>query len=264
MKKFFRSKLFICFILLILAGVLTFGFLPRMYGSQTATVEVVQLIKDVEMGTRISESMLVTKTIGSYGVDNSVIKNKADIVGKYATSEIRRDSNLYSDMFSAEWTDIEGAVDTMLKPEDRIINVSMKNISASVGGQLKPGDIVDVYTEVIAAPVPNEYGYTEDGKKIKMELAPLMQNVRVYKILNNALEDITELNRKYTSLVERNDGSEQNFDSSMIPATISLIVSNEQALKLATQEYSGTIHLVKHPVSANEAANTPAPEKPAA
>ena len=59
MLKFFRSKLFISIILLLMAGILTFAFLPKMYGSQSTTMNVVQFIDDVNLGTKISEDMLV-------------------------------------------------------------------------------------------------------------------------------------------------------------------------------------------------------------
>jgi len=68
MLKFFRSKLFISIILLLMAAILTFAFLPKLYGSQNTTMTVVQFINDVNLGTKISEDMLVTKTIGQYGV----------------------------------------------------------------------------------------------------------------------------------------------------------------------------------------------------
>ena len=55
MLKFLRSKLFISIILLALAAVLTFVLLPKMYGSQQATEDVVQFIDDVNAGTQISK-----------------------------------------------------------------------------------------------------------------------------------------------------------------------------------------------------------------
>lgn len=249
MLKFFRSKLFISVILVILAGVLTFGFLPKMYGTQSETIDVVQFIDDVSLGTRISADMLVTKTIGRYGVDQSVVTSKDAIVGMYATNDIRHDTNLYSDMFTSNWNEVEGAINTLLKEGDKLITLSVDTAAVAVGGMAKPGDIVDVLTQKEVKPaVPDEYGYTpEDNNKIEMELVPLLENVMVYKFQNQALEDISELERKYYSLVEANDGSEEEFDASMVPAYVTLIVNAEQAIKLANMEYSGTVHLVLHP-----------------
>ena len=201
MLKFLRSKLFISIILLALAAVLTFVLLPKMYGSQQATEDVVQFIDDVNAGTQISEEMLSTKKIGRYGVDAAVITKKSDIVGKYAAKDIRHDSNLYSDMFADDWSEVDGAVDTLL----------------------------DEYGQAV--------GNTD---KIEMEMTTLLKNVIVYKLQNQAMEDVTSLNRKFYSIQQANDGSEKDFDSSLVPAFVTVIVNDEQAVKLANQEYSGT------------------------
>lgn len=245
MLKFFRSKLFISIILLLMAAILTFAFLPKMYGSQNTTMTVVQFINDVNLGTKISEDMLVTKTIGQYGVDKSVITSKAQIVGKYATNDIRHDTNLYSDMFTDNWNEVDGVIDTLLKDGDKLVTLTLSSGAKSVGGLVNPGDYVDVLTQKASAMTLDEWVTPDD--KIEMEMTQLLTHVRVYKLQNNALEDISELSRKYHSLVEANDGSEENFDSSMVPAYVTLIVNNDQAVKLANQEYDGTVHLVLYP-----------------
>ena len=247
MLKFFRSKLFISIILLLMAGILTFAFLPKMYGSQSTTLKVVQFIDDVNLGTKISEDMLVTKTIGQYGVDKSVITSKDQIVGKYATSNIRHDTNLYSDMFTNNWNEVDGAINTLLKEGDKLVTLTLASGAKSVGGLVNPGDYVDVLTQKASAVTYDEWGGSSESDKVEMEMTPLLTHVRVYKLQNNALEDISELTRKYHSLQEANDGSEENFDSSMVPAYVTLIVNNEQAVKLANQEYDGTVHLVLYP-----------------
>ena len=240
MRKFFRSKLFISIILLIMAALLTFVFLPKLYGSQSETVDVVQFIDDVNVGTKISPDMLVTKTIGKYGVDASVIKTKEAVVGKYAANDIRRDTNLYSDQFVDAFEEADGAIDQLLQKGDKLVTVSLATGATSVGGMVKPGQYVDVLTEKRSE---QDY-YTED---VEMELVELLRNVRVYKLQNSAMEDISALQRQWKSLLELNSGSETSFDSSLVPAFATLIVNDEQAIKLAEQEYDGTIHLVLHP-----------------
>lgn len=262
MRKFFRSKLFISLILLILAGVMVYGFLPKLYGSQDKTIEVVQLIDDINLGTRISENMLTTKTIGSYGLDASVIKSKDAIVGLYAATDLRRGSCLYSDQFAADFSDVEGAIDTVLKPGDKLVTVSLATGAKSVGGMARAGDFVDVLTEMPKATAYDEYGYAKEDDTIEMELKPILKHVQVYKLQNNELEDISELDRKWQAAVQKNDGSEDEIDASRIPAFVTLIVSDEQAIALANQEYSGTVHLVLYPNSTENSAEQ-APTTPA-
>ena len=244
MLKFLRSKLFISIILLALAAVLTFVLLPKMYGSQQATEDVVQFIDDVNAGTQISEEMLSTKKIGRYGVDAAVITKKSDIVGKYAAKDIRHDSNLYSDMFADDWSEVDGAVDTLLKDGDKLITLSLDSAAQSVGGQAKPGDVVDILTQKAVKVSLDEYGQAVGNTdKIEMEMTTLLKNVIVYKLQNQAMEDVTSLNRKFYSIQQANDGSEKDFDSSLVPAFVTVIVNDEQA----NQEYSGTVHMLLHP-----------------
>ena len=80
-----------------------------------------------------------------------------------------------------------------------------------------------------------------------MEMTTLLKNVIVYKLQNQAMEDVTSLNRKFYSIQQANDGSEKDFDSSLVPAFVTVIVNDEQAVKLANQEYSGTVHMLLHP-----------------
>lgn len=246
--KFLRSKLVISFVLLILAGVLTFVFIPRIYGTQSETMHVIQLIDDVNLGTRITEDMLVTKEIGKYGVDKAVITSKDQIIGLYATKDIRHDTNLYSDMFTATWTEIEGAMDTLLVEEDRLIAVSLATLADSVGGTVRAGDTVDAVT------VKKETSLDEYGSDIEKETPVMLGEYKglvVYKVVNSAGEDVSELSRKYISMVEANDGSEENFDSSLIPAVAILIapptMTDAQKAALVEQSRNSSVTLILHP-----------------
>ena len=192
--------------------------------------------------------MLSTKKIGRYGVDAAVITKKSDIVGKYAAKDIRHDSNLYSDMFADDWSEVDGAVDTLLKDGDKLITLSLDSAAQSVGGQAKPGDVVDILTQKAVKVSLDEYGQAVGNTdKIEMEMTTLLKNVIVYKLQNQAMEDVTSLNRKFYSIQQANDGSEKDFDSSLVPAFVTVIVNDEQAVKLANQEYSGTVHMLLHP-----------------
>lgn len=247
-RKFFRSKLFISVILLVLAGILTFVFLPKMYGTQSEVMDVVQLINDAKLGQRITEDMLVTKTIGKYGVDKAVITQKSDIVGQFATKDIRHDTNLYTDMFTAEWEEIDGAMDTLLVEDDRLIAVSLSSLADSVGGTVRAGDVIDAVT------VKKEVSYDEYSGTTEKETPMMLAEYKglvVFKVVNSAGEDVSELNRQYISMVEANDGSEENFDSSLIPAVAILIapptMTDAQKAALVEQSRNDSVTLILHP-----------------
>ena len=56
--KLFRNKLFIGAMCLLLAGALAFGLLPRLYGAQSGTTEIVKLRQTVEYGTVITDDRI--------------------------------------------------------------------------------------------------------------------------------------------------------------------------------------------------------------
>lgn len=254
--RFLRSKLFISVVLLFLAALIAFWALPRVTGAKSETTQVVQFVSDVKEGTLISDAMLVVKEIGKYGIDASAITDKADVIGKYAVMDIHRSTPIYSDQFTEELYEVGAAIDSILKPTDRLVVLSLENGATSVGAQIRPGSVVDVYTRLKVVEeqdtdgdVGYYGGYGYGNEELMMELQPLLTRVVVYKIQNNALEDITELQRRYKTIIEANDGSEDDFDSSLIPAYVTLIVSDDQADELVQQEKNehGAIHLVLHP-----------------
>lgn len=245
MRKFLKSKLFISVLLLLLAGILVFGGLPKLYGSQAETMEVVQCISDINIGTQITDSMLVVKTIGKYGVDNTVLTSKEQVLGKYATNDIHRGVNLYSDMFTDNYDEVEGALDMSLKPGEKLVTKTLSTGAQSVAGKIKAGSWVDIYTQVETEPQYDEYGYPIEDAKVEMTLTPLLTHVRVYQVMNNALEDISELNRKQQLLQE--NGSDEELKGSLVPVNVTFIATDEQAAALVNQEYSGQVHLVMYP-----------------
>jgi len=256
--KLFRNKallkVVLSIILIAIAAYLSFVALPNMYESQRTTVDVVQLQGTVVAGTRITENMLTMKSVGAFGVDGSVVKDKKDIVGKYAAYPIRKETLLYTDQFVEEYSDADGAAEMLLKDGDQLMTVSIAAAS-SVGGIIKTGSIVDIYTQAIETePTVDEFGYVVDDDMVKMELTPILKDVRVYKVLNANLGDVTALTREWTALKEAGDSASEDFGSSLIPAYVTLIVNADQAQKLAMQEYNGVIHLVLSPDKTSEAA----------
>lgn len=269
MKKFLRSKFCLSVILVILAGLLAFVLLPKYYNTQSETMDVIQLVDDVKIGTQITEDMLAVKTIGKFGVDSTgVITDKSAIIGKYAAQDLRRASNLFVDMFSESWEDVDGAIDTLLEEGYVLVDVTIPSLAASVGGQISAGCYVNVMTEIIDAAEEeegaddttqdvqyDEWGFpissgntsTGSGALIEdvMEQTELLTHVLVYKVHNSEGSDISELDRRYNAMVE--SGEEEDFDDSRIPAVVTLVVTQEQAVALANQETRGYVHFVLVP-----------------
>ena len=84
MLKLFRNKIFIGAMCLLLAGILAFVFLPRLYGAQSGTTEIVKLRQTVERGTVITDDMLTVTEVGSYGLSDNIVTDKSEITGLVA------------------------------------------------------------------------------------------------------------------------------------------------------------------------------------
>lgn len=266
MRKFLRSKIFISLILLALAFILTFVMIPKIYGKQAETMTVVQFTKDVNLGTVITSEMLKTNTIGSYGVNRGVITNPEEVIGKYAARNISAKEYLYSEMFTDTFEEVEGASINLVKPGQHLVTVRLADGSGAVGGLVKPGDTVNILTQVRKAAQYDEYGMVYGDEKLEMELTELLTGVTVYKLQNEAYEDITQLNRKWQAELENGTKETDKSDTNaLIPVYVTLIVTDDQAKVLAEQTYDGTIHMILCPnIKAGSAAATytPAPAVP--
>lgn len=256
MKKFFRSKLFICVLMLIVAGVLAFGLLPQLYGSQSQTTTVVCLTEDVTSGQKITSDIVTTKSIGKYGISDGYVTDTTAIVGNYATRDISKREILYKDMFTDNFAEVDGAMDLTLGEGQHRIAVTLPSGAASVGGEIVPGSVVDVLTQDLAkAGMTDEYG-NPVSDKVTMQKTDLLSGLTVYKVLNANLENVTELHRQYELVLDSGtDTSDNNTTSNMVPIYVVLIVNDKQAVALANQEFNGNhIQLVLHPDSENVAA----------
>ena len=72
MQKILKNKLFISTACLVLAAVLSFVLLPKMYEDRTATANVLVLNQTVDEGTKITENLLSTAEVGAFGLSGAV------------------------------------------------------------------------------------------------------------------------------------------------------------------------------------------------
>ena len=89
--KFLQNKIIIGAVCIVVAGVFAFGVLPSMYKGKGGTEKIIKVNATVTAGTKIEETMLVETEVGSFGLPESVVRNKDDIIGKYARAEITAD-----------------------------------------------------------------------------------------------------------------------------------------------------------------------------
>ena len=226
MIKLFKSKIFIGTICLLLAAVLAFGLLPRLYKSQSSTVQVVTMKQTVEYGTKITDDMLSVTEVGSYGLPKGVVTDKADVIGLLANSTLYAGEYLWSDRFiTANEYEKANTASLKLAEGSYLLTLSLPAASAGVAGILRGGATVDVYSST-----------EDDAGNFKTYKA--LEAIKVYKVLNSKLQSLDELDAKMKS---NSDAGSSNYD--LAPAFVIVTANEQQAETLIGLEATKSLHL---------------------
>lgn len=210
--KIFQNKIVVGVICIVIAAILAFFFLPSISKSKSNTETIFVVKNAVAEGTKIEESMLVEKEVGSYGLPQSIIKDKDKIVGKYASCNITPDDFILSSKLSDFAANQK--LDKVMSQGNMLVTVSLDSVASAVGNHLKSGDIISIV------------GYANDAVVVYEELKAL----EVYSVENENAEKLEDV--------------ENNEEAEHLASTVTLIVNQVQAEKLIQAEYSGKVHAV--------------------
>lgn len=210
--KIFQNKIVVGVICIVIAAILAFFFLPSISKSKSNTETIFAVKNAVAEGTKIEESMLVEKEVGSYGLPQSIIKEKDKIVGKYASCNITPDDFILSSKLSDYAANQK--LDKVMSQGNMLVTVSLDSVASAVGNHLKSGDIISIV------------GYANDAVVVYEELKAL----EVYSVENENAEKLEDV--------------ENNEEAEHLASTVTLIVNQVQAEKLIQAEYSGKVHAV--------------------
>ena len=210
--KIFQNKIVVGVICIVIAAILAFFFLPSISKSKSNTEKIYAVKNAVAEGTKIEESMLVEKEVGSYGVPQSIIKEKDKIVGKYASCDITPDDLILSSKLSDYAANQK--LDKVMSQGNMLVTVSLDSVASAVGNHLKSGDIISIV------------GYANDAVVVYEEL----KSLEVQSIENENAEKLEDV--------------ENNEEAEHLASTVTLIANQVQAEKLIQAEYSGKVHAV--------------------
>ena len=198
--KIFQNKIVVGVICIVIAAILAFFFLPSISKSKSNTEKIYAVKNAVAEGTKIEESMLVEKEVGSYGLPQSIIKDKDKIVGKYASCDITPDDLILSSKLSDYAANQK--LDKVMSQGNMLVTVSLDSVASAVGNHLKSGDIISIV------------GYANDAVVVYEELKAL----EVYSVENENAEKLEDV--------------ENNEEAEHLASTVTLIVNQVQAEKL--------------------------------
>ncbi len=225
MQKILKNKLFISTACLVLAAVLSFVLLPKMYEDETATANVLVLNQTVAEGTEITEKLLSTAEVGAFGLSGAVATDKEQVIGMVATSTIYEGEYLTKNhLVTAEEykKSVSGAV---LADGQFLLALKIPSTSSGLAGQLRGAALVDVYTTV-----------DDENGAIKTE--KVLSQISVKHVLNSKLESLDDSGERMTE--EEDDAKD---DTDYTPVYIVVTVDETQAKTLIALEKAENFHL---------------------
>lgn len=224
MRIIFKNKLFIGAICLLLAAVIAFVLLPRLYKAQSSTAQVVTLKATVEQGTEITENMLSVTEVGAYGLPNGVVTDKTSIVGLAAGSTLYAGEYLWRDRFVSVSDYQNNGTDPKLEIGSYLLTIKFPSTSAGLAGVLRGNSVVDVYS------------FSENGDGTTTTERAI-EGLEVFMVLNIKLQSLDELD----ALARIAETGSADYD--FAPAYIVVKASEQQVKTLIRLEKSESLHL---------------------
>ena len=225
MQKILKNKLFISTACLVLAAVLSFVLLPKMYENKTATANVLVINQTVAEGTEISEKLLSTAEVGALGLSGAVATDKKQVIGMVATSTIYKGEYLTENRLVTAEEYKKSASGAVLADGQFLLALKIPSTSSGLAGALRGGALVDVYTTV-----------EDENGAIKTE--KILSQISVKHVLNSKLESLEDLGERMT---EDEDGVKDDTDYT--PVYIVVTVNEAQAKTLIALEKAENFHL---------------------
>ncbi|WDV44074.1 Flp pilus assembly protein CpaB [Clostridiaceae bacterium M8S5] len=214
--KIIKNRTILGIACILLSLLICFGLTPMFNKAVANKVKIVRVTKDTKVGDVITANMIQTIEVGGYNLPKKVIKDKENIIGKYAITGMSRGDYILNSKLSvtplAEYGYLEN-----FTGEKRAISVTLRTFASGLSGKLQNGDIVSVYV-------------ADYGEK-KETLSPI--ELKYVEVLAVTLVTGYDMDQS-----ENKEGEEKE-----LPTTVTLKVSERQAIMLADLETNGKIHL---------------------
>ena len=213
--KIFRNRTVIGVLCILLALVICFGVTPLFSRSASEKAEIVRVTADIKEGDEITAEMVQTVEVGAYNLPSGIMTEKDEVVGKYATADLKVGDYILASKLSNEPA-AENAYLYNLDGTKQAISVTIKSFATGLSGKLESGDIVSVLVA----------DYKGMGETV---IPPELQYVEVISVTASSGYDA-------------NTG-EAVGDEKELPSTVTLLVTTEQAKVLAGLEQESELHL---------------------
>ncbi len=219
--KILKNRFILGVISLIIAVMIGFVLMPIFNEKINKKVDIIKLNTDVKKGTLINEKMLKVESVGGYNLDEKIIKNKDNIINKYAVVDMFKNDSLTNKKLSDIPLSDYPYLDEFLG-EKRAVSITVQSLASGFSNKLEKGDIVSIY------------GFKEEDE-IKKSF--LYDELKFVEVLAITVEGEIDKEEDESNFLETDEEKRQM-------KTITLKCNEIQAKKLVEMEYSSSIHVV--------------------
>lgn len=208
-----KNRTIIGIVCMILAIAMTFAVAPLVNRLTSDTTTVVRLKQDVGRGAKITEEQVEIVKVNTDAMPQGVYVKTADVVGKYASSNLYAGDILTKVKLSGDANSAED-VFASLNGSKVAVSVTIDTFAAGLSGKLQNGDIISLIAvdkNAGTSTIPGEFKYMK------------------------VITTTTAGGIDQDSIVKNEDGSYE------IPSTITVLCNTEQAKLLAKYEADITL-----------------------
>lgn len=215
--KLFKNRTVLGIFCIAVSLLICFAITPLVNAGLSKKVAIVRFNQMVQEGEQITKNMVDVVEVGNHNLPENVVRNLADVEGKYLTATVYAGDYILTDKISEE-PSAENKYLYNLNGEKQAMSITINTFSEGLSGKLKSGDIVSVIA-------PDYLGSGETVIPAELKYVEVIAVTAKSGYDANTEEQRTEEEEKE------------------LPSTVTILVRPEQSRLLARLEAEGEIHL---------------------
>ena len=215
--KLFKNRTVLGIFCIAVSLLICFAITPLVNAGLSKKVAIVRFNQMVQEGEQITKNMVDVVEVGNHNLPENVVRNLADVEGKYLTATVFAGDYILTDKISEE-PSAENKYLYNLNGEKQAMSITINTFAEGLSGKLKSGDIVSVIA-------PDYLGSGETVIPAELKYVEVIAVTAKSGYDANTEEQRTEEEEKE------------------LPSTVTILVRPEQSRLLARLEAEGEIHL---------------------
>lgn len=215
--KLFKNRTVLGIFCIAVSLLICFAITPLVNAGLSKKVAIVRFNQMVQEGEQITKNMVDVVEVGNHNLPENVVRNLADVEGKYLAATVYAGDYILTDKISEE-PSAENKYLYNLNGEKQAMSITINTFAEGLSGKLKSGDIVSVIA-------PDYLGSGETVIPAELKYVEVIAVTAKSGYDANTEEQRTEEEEKE------------------LPSTVTILVRPEQSRLLARLEAEGEIHL---------------------